>query len=622
MYLPFKPLFFVFCLFFIGPCCAVFGQTQQKALAKNEFLDSLFTKDRYIPQRYASVERILKNKYAESKDSEYLVFSKFMALWYKTIKDPELLDELKIKIVKEYTEFPNTQALFYNEVAYINFIAEKNFEKAFDAYVSLEELLHLYSPKIIPRYSYYCSQIASAYYRFKDYKRAIYYGNKGLAYAGDKWDLYNTIGLCYTELNQLDSSNLYLQKAISEAKKLKLNPIYVGISSGNIGFNYYVKKEYEQALPLIQKDFKEATAYHDWGLAAGSSILISHIFLEQGKLNQADTMLKLARKYIQVSSQINRLEKYYPIRSLYYEKLGQLKTALAYRDSAMKAYKYNDSAYNGLLVLRVQQRADLTKIEKEKIKLENYRDAIKNRFIVLGLIVTLLGIGYYWYRNYLNRLQRNKEKIAELNRILDLRQRLSADMHDDIGSSLSSISLYIHSLLLQSRDVQQINILEKIRDNAQHIQDQMSDIIWSVNPKMDKMAELVARMRKFGADITEPIGIAFEFSASSEITHLNIEMSLRRHLYLMIKEAINNAAKYSNAKKITVRMSLNQQRLSICIEDNGIGFNIDASVGGNGLTNLKNRAQTIQAQLEINSAIGRGTAICIHLNILANWPIE
>src|SRR5690606_15883964 len=141
-------------------------------------------------------------------------------------------------VFQEYKAYPNLQARFFNQIAYMNFVGIQNFERAFDAYMLIEDILSQNGPRIITRYSYYCSQISSAYYKFKDYKRAIHFGKMGLKYAENKWDMFNTIGLCYTALNQLDSSNFYLNKAVEEAKKLNLPKINHTISQGNIGINY------------------------------------------------------------------------------------------------------------------------------------------------------------------------------------------------------------------------------------------------------------------------------------------------------------------------------------------------------------------------------------------------
>ncbi len=598
---------YLFLFFYLLISSISFGQSSKLVLAKGELMDSIYLNNLNNQTPISSLENFLTHQYQKDKDKEYLAFIKFMKLWYKADKTSPDFNALNEIIKKEFSAYPNIQARYFNQIAYMNFIGFHNYERAFDAYMQLEDILVQHGPQVISRYSQYCSQIASAFYRFKDYKKAIYFGKMGLQYANEKWDMYNTIGLCFTALNQLDSSNYYLNQAVLEAKRRQLPIINQSISSGNIGYNHYLRGQYELAFPLLNFDFQEAVKYQDWGLAAGSAIPMSHIYISQKKFKAADSLLKLSRQYIQKSGQIGRLEQYFSKKSIFYESSGDLKKSIAYRDSALKAYKYNDSVYNGLLVLRVKQRADLTKIESEKLKLHNYQEVVRVQFIAIGIIVLILGIGYYLYRNYLHRLQTNRERIAELKRIISLRQRISADMHDDIGSSLSSIALYSHSLLLQAQNAEQQYVLTKIKENAVYIQEQFNDIIWSVNPKMDVMKELVVRMRKFGAEITESADIVFVFNCDEAILDLEIEMNWRRNLFLMYKEIIHNAIKYSKAKEISVELTFHESQFKVQISDNGIGFDINQCKQGNGLINLHLRAKHMGAELRVESKLNEGT---------------
>ncbi|RZL36258.1 MAG: hypothetical protein EOP00_29640, partial [Pedobacter sp.] len=404
-------------------------------------------------------------RYKETRDEEFLAFIEIL----KYAEDIDIYPENQNKLLdlaRRYRAFPSIQARCFQIVGYHNFIGTLNYEKAFNAYLRLEKLLDIYDKEIITSYANYYSEIATAYYRFRNYKKAIELGKKGLPSANNKWDFYNTIGLCFTELHQLDSSTHYLQKAIKEAEIKKMPHIYRTISMGNIGNNYYLKKKYTQAKSYIQIDLSEALKIGDNGLAAGAEIPLADIYLSEKNWKVADALLTKAREHIAQSNQLNRLEKFFPIRSRYYQFIGKPALALAYRDSTIRAIKQNDSVFNSLLVMRLQQRSDMEKIVEEKNKLESYKKLSQTRLSAIIAIFILILAVLIIIRHYRNRIKNDRERIEELNRIMELRQRLSADMHDDIGSTLSSISIYAHSLLLQQPQIpEQKNILEKIKQN-------------------------------------------------------------------------------------------------------------------------------------------------------------
>ena len=593
-----------------------YAQNFQSGEAKGKLLDSL--RKVYISnsQQRTKIENELLGKYRRTSDKEWLAFVELLKFSRQTNKSENLVEKFTNEIDIKYKAFPNIRARAYQIVAYHYFIGDENYEKAFDAYLQLEKLLETQGPKLITDYANYCSEIASAYYKFKNYDKAVELAKKGLPYATDKWDFYNTIGLCYMQLVELDSAIYYLQKAVKQAIDLKKSDIYRTISLGNIGYSYYLQKKITLAKPLLKADLDGALRIDDRGLAVGAAIPLADIYLEEKKWSAADSLLRLARNYISQSKQLERLEKFYPVRSKYFQYVGQDQPALLYRDSAIWAIKRNDSVFNSLLVMRVQQRTDMVKLAEEKSKLENYRKISQTRLWAILIIILIIGTGLLIVRRYRNRLKKDRKQIEELNRILALRQRLSADIHDDIGSTLSSISLYTHSLLMQPQNSAQQTVLEKIKHNAIQVQESLSDMVWNINPEMDLMAKVVARMRNFDAEMTEANGIELVFELTSEIINLKIDMAVRRNLYLIYKEAINNAVKYAKCTTIRVNLSNANGKLLMTIADNGAGFEAIAEHQGNGLRNMQRRANESKGQLTIQSSPTAGTTLILR------FPIE
>lgn len=563
-----------------------------------------------------ALEKRWQQQVNATEDKEFSAFVAIMSFYGHADKNFAKVDAFLDKVNKEYKEFPNLQAMGLLVCAQKYFDSYQHYEQAFAVFLELEKLMERYGPRVITGYAYYYSRIATAYYMFKDYKKSIELQKKGLPYTNKQWDFYNTIGVCFIELGNPDSAVYYLQKALDVAALKKMPDINRTITWGNIGYSYYLQKKFRQARPLIQIDLDGALRVGDKGLATGAAIPLADIYLRKKKWDSANTLLIQARKYISESNQLDRLEKYFLVKSRYEQFTGKPGLALIYLDSAMQSRKQNDSIFNNLLVMRVQQRADMKTLNEEKQKLDNYKQLSRIRISALAVIFALFLLVFLVIRYYQNLREKDKKHLEELKRTMALRQRLSADMHDDIGSTLSSISLYAQSLLMMPQPEVQKNILEKIKDNTQNVQENISDIIWSVNPDMDSMEQVLARMRAFGADMTEHARILFSFEAFGEVADLHLEMAVRKNIYLIYKEAVNNAVKYSQCRQISISFTRDLKSLSMTISDDGAGFDTKAKQMGNGLINMQRRADEINAALNISSYLQTGTSIRLTVPVI------
>lgn len=611
---PLKPIY-ILLLYCIAIGTSVNAQ-RDDSYKKGLMLDSL--RDVYIDNIASrpALEKRWQQQASATGDQELRAFVAIMSFYGHTDKNSAEVDIFLDKINKEYKEFPNLQAMGFLVCAQKYFDAYQHYEQAFAVFLELEKLMERYGRRIITGYAYYYSRIATAYYMFKDYKKSIELQKKGLPFTNRQWDFYNTIGVCFFELGNPDSAVYYLQKALDVAALKKMPDINRTITLGNIGYSYYLQKKFQQARPLIQIDLDGALRVDDKGLATGAAIPLADIYLTEKKWDSANTLLTQARKYISESNQLDRLEKYFLIKSRYEQLSGNPRLALVYLDSAMQRRQRNDSIFNNLLVMRVQQRADMKTLNEEKQKLDNYKQLSRVRIWALTVIFVLSLLVFLVVRYYQNLREKDKKHLEELKRTMELRQRLSADMHDDIGSTLSSISLYAQSLLMMPQPEVQKNILEKIKDNTQNVQENISDIIWSVNPNMDSMEQVLARMRAFGADMAEHANIVFSFNASGEVADLHLEMAVRKNIYLIYKEAVNNAVKYSRCRQISMSFTRDLKSLSMTISDDGSGFDTKAKQAGNGLLNMRRRADEINGTLNILSHLQTGTSITLTVPVI------
>ena len=187
-------------------------------------------------------------------------------------------------------------------------------------------------------------------------------------------------------------------------------------------------------------------------------------------------------------------------------------------------------------------------------------------------------------------------------------------MHDDIGATLSSLQLnsaIAHQLI--KKDVPRTEeLLDKIENQSKDLADKIGDIIWSMKPGKDEFMTMSSRIKNFANDILGATNIDYDIIINPEIDSLLTDITTRKNIVLIAKEAINNVAKYSIAKNVHITFQKENNVLLLCIIDDGIGFNPEI-VKGNGITNLKKRAYEINSILTIISSEKKGTSITLQI---------
>jgi ligand-binding sensor domain-containing protein/two-component sensor histidine kinase len=210
--------------------------------------------------------------------------------------------------------------------------------------------------------------------------------------------------------------------------------------------------------------------------------------------------------------------------------------------------------------------------------------------IAIGIIATL----YLFYRY----------RINQLHALQAVRNKISRDLHDDLGATLSSISVLSEVIKNKSNfdpDDENYSILTKINNYSREMVDSMRDIVWAINPTNDNMGTVVQRLRNFAAETCSSKEIRVHFNVQQSVENLPIPMNTRKNVFLICKEAIHNAARHSACSAIAVSISSFQSELSIEIGDDGNGFSGKEQITGNGLVNMSERAKEIKAHLTIQS---------------------
>jgi len=204
-------------------------------------------------------------------------------------------------------------------------------------------------------------------------------------------------------------------------------------------------------------------------------------------------------------------------------------------------------------------------------------------------------------------------RLRRYQHIANIKRGISADLHDEVGSTLSSISLYSQALLTQPNGQGNTAVLERIRTNAQLIQGDLQDIVWSMKLFDDKFSETVRHMYRFGNEILEAANIDFEMTVDDAVKNRKMAIDRQKELYLIFKEAVNNAAKHAACTMLSARLFLSGggRNLHLVIADNGKGFDTSKGFHGNGLGNMEKRAKKLRAVFAVSSEKGKGTTISL-----------
>jgi len=219
--------------------------------------------------------------------------------------------------------------------------------------------------------------------------------------------------------------------------------------------------------------------------------------------------------------------------------------------------------------------------------------------IVTGL-AGLLAFSLYRYR------------VGRLLQLERVRTRIATDLHDDIGSSLSQIAIMSEVVRQQvGGENQRVSgPLSVIAGTSRELVDSMADIVWAINPARDHLIDLTQRMRQFAGDVLSARNIEFTFTAPGLDSDIRIETDVRREVFLIFKEAINNAVRHSECSSVEIRFVVNDG-LMLNVTDNGRSFDPARAATGHGLASMKRRAATIGGTLDILANAGGGTTITL-----------
>jgi signal transduction histidine kinase len=223
-------------------------------------------------------------------------------------------------------------------------------------------------------------------------------------------------------------------------------------------------------------------------------------------------------------------------------------------------------------------------------------------FITL-CILAIASLIYWMVQSRINRI---REKYS-------LRNSIASDLHDEIGSTLTSIHILstVSQQAMEKAPLQAKEMLAQIAIQSKTVQQNMSDIVWSIRPDNEQLASLVTRFREYAAQTLEPLNIQTTITVDDSILQKNLEPLLKKELLLIYKEAINNISKHSGASAASITLKKNGGNITMVISDNGIW---KGNNSGTGTKTMQERAKTIGGIFVINTD-STGTTITLSIPI-------
>lgn len=263
------------------------------------------------------------------------------------------------------------------------------------------------------------------------------------------------------------------------------------------------------------------------------------------------------------------------------------------------------------LLLAKTNEQQLQLAEKEKqLQDRKLKNSETTRNFILAGIGLLALLAYFLFNRY--QLQR---KIQEQAALLTVRNNIAKDLHDEIGSTLTSIKILseVSEKNMQKDQQKATAYLQKITEQSAAAQQGISDIVWAVKPENDKLENMVIRMREYAAQTLESKDIAAAIHIDEALLQKTLNMSQRRDFLLIFREAINNIAKYAQATEVKVSLEKINETVQLKVSDNGIGFDSNVQTSSSGLKNMKARAAALNGQLSILSQKNKGTVITLQI---------
>ncbi|MEP7171225.1 MAG: ATP-binding protein [Bacteroidota bacterium] len=420
--------------------------------------------------------------------------------------------------------------------------------------------------------------------------------------------------IVYTDMKEFEKAEFHFKKNI-ELRKSMGDEFNLAVGYFNMAgvFNETGRNAQAKSAYLITREI---------GIKLNNSVLLYLANAGLGTLANSekkwDESIDYAKKVLEFGPKTNDniaganklLYEAYENKKDYKKALDYYKIHIAANDSFHSAERLKNSDD---LEARYQNKEKQTQIELLNTKNQvqqhetEMQKIMRNAIVIFSVVLIVLGILFF------NRFKL-KKKIESQQAIITDRNRISADLHDDIGSGLTKITLLSELIKRESAQPEVLTGNEKIADTLKDMSGNLSEIIWTLNSKNDYLDNLFAYMRRYAAEYFEDSAIDLKIKSPSEIPRVHLTGEQRRNIFFVMKEALHNIVKHSDATEVQLNFIIHNNTLAVTVHDNGKGFQNSNGVqshSGNGLENMRNRMQSINGTFSLENI--NGTKIILEL---------
>lgn len=450
---------------------------------------------------------------------------------------------------------------------------------------------------------------------YEKYEEALKYYQKSLAIETKYKDIVNMaigenrVAEIYELMNKPKETLASYQKALIYAEQANYKLLQAEVLI-NLGRQYRIRKNYKKAEECLKKSERFCRELES--VKSLNEVLqgLGTLYFEQKKYPLAEKYFIEALQAVKEIKDPDFIRKANQDLADLYEQTQDYKKAFHYKvaaDVAKDSLFKIETAKNTEDLLR---KYETTQKEQQIALLneKNEKASFQNKSLIAGglLLFLLTGVSAVFFIN--------RNKLKRLEESQKLRNRIAADLHDEIGSTLSSILLISGMAKKSDNPEKNSKMFTKIHADSQHVMESVDEIIWSVNPVNDSLQGIMLRLREYAQPLAESKNITFDFKADEAIEKLVLPMEVRRNLYLIVKEATNNLIKYSEASQASVHFSQDKKQIIVTVKDNGKGFDTEMLTSRNGLKNMQVRTKEIQGNISIESS-ENGSKICLSFEV-------
>ena len=420
-------------------------------------------------------------------------------------------------------------------------------------------------------------------------------------------DVYTNIGILYIEQKKYQSAIECHSKALQIYEKEQYLS-GMGTAYGNLASAYLyqgnakkAKEIYLKALTIREKlGNKKGIAYSYLGLGM-SELQLKNPTASKKHLQQALALSKELGVRTLIKSSYNNLAKADSALFNYKEAYEHYKLFISYRDSINN----EENEKKSLQTVMQYEFEKKEAILKEQAKAEKKQQQVEY-IAIIAFLMTVVVFAMVWFYYY-KKKQKNEKIVSETKLALEVaedeRRRISADLHDDLGVGISTISLLGNRIRKQEKIEHVKADADSIIKNTKKVSEKLTEVIWELNAEHNNLEDLLLFIQKQGQQIFKETNIYFSMVIPLEIPAIFLSSHQRKQLYFVVKEAFHNIVKHAYASQVECKVQINET-ISIKIIDNGIGFNVDEKLNtsnGEGLKNMKNRITTMNGTIIMQS---------------------